>query len=1029
MFKSFFRDFFKSELKITLLLLLISILAYWEISLLQYSLHWDMLDVILPWRYHVGECLQNLYMPFWNPYQSAGYPIHADLQCPTWYPETILVGSVFGYSNITLHILFIIYIFISGYGTFKLARYFGADNLPAFIAGSALMLTGVFVSHAQHLFIIVSMAWMPWVILYYLKLSENPTDKRNIMIFSLFTFLLISGGYQAISIVMAYLLFIFFIFYCIRALIDKDYNRFFRIIRANLAWVLITTGLCLIIIASLRNVFDYVDRLSGISLEQALADPFGPRSLISLLAPFGVVKDPDFFGTDISISNLYMGIFMLGFFLAGLFIKLKAELKILLVFGFIILLASFGHHLPVREVLYKYFPLMDMFRIPGFLRVYIIIPVIVTGGLAINTAIKEPGKIRKWLIASFIVTGGSLLLLLSWSVLNISGESSVLMDPNIDFREKTESTSLYEHVLIHSIIQIILMTSFFLLFLRKKRLKLIIPIFILTEMFIAVQLNIMYTACSVDFHPLAIRAELKERPQGFPLPPPYEIAGNSDRAASFVPLWRNVNIFNKTVSFDAFTSFKLKGYKYLEDKVPLLKEAILRNQLVYLSDRIYDEDDHPPNGLKRFHPGDLFFNSADFEKITGKNLNSSPGDTAFLTGFNPNKITTYTKTRKQQVLTLLQSNYKGWKVFIDGKQVPHYTSNHLFMSVILPAGEHEITFEYRNPVVKATFIISYSILLIILVFLSLNYLKTIHKKPIKILLPAGVFVLILIAFVLFLNNLRRNRPGRIYHQYAEMAKDFAGNNKTETQTIFMVDNPALLETIIHKQDNRIKFTVYNHCSPAIITRFWHDLSKNPTDNLLFSRINTRFWPEISYILKDLHPGIKKVHSTPISTMMQLRGKPVKAEEYLYSSFNDFESERENWKGNIQFPDSTRAFSGKYSNRLDSANKFSYTLSIPRSDMTDRRKFIINMSAAVILSEKADAFIVLQTKRDNQTTGYYTRNIHEAITERNVWRKVFFSKHLRYKLKPEDQINIYIWNNSKGILWVDDFGVDVTLHDD
>jgi len=724
-----------------------------------------------------------------------------------------------------------------------------------------------------------------------------------------------------------------------------------------------------------------------------------------------------------------MGLFMLGFFLAGLFIKLKAELKILLVFGLIILLASFGHHLPVREILYKYFPLMDMFRIPGFLRIFIIIPVIATGGLAINTAMKEPWKIRKWLIVYFIVTGSSLLLLFTWSVLKINGESSVLLDPAIGFMKRIESASIYEHVFIHSIIQIILLTSFFLLFLGKKPLKFIIPIFILTEMFIAVQLNIMFTACSVDFHPLAIRAELKERPQGFPLPPPNEIARNSDRAASFVPLWRNVNIFNKTVSFDAFTSFKLKGYKYLEDQVPLLKEAILRNQLVYLSDRIYNEDDLPPESLKSFHHRDLFFTPADFEKITGENLKNSPGDTAFLTGFNSNKITTYAKTRKQQVLTLLQSNYKGWKVFIDGKQVPHYTSNRLFMSVILSAGEHEIAFVYRNPLVKATFIISYSILLIILVSLSINYLKTIHKKPVKILLPAWIIILIVIALILFLNNLRRNRTGRIYHKYAEMAKEFAGNNKTETKTIFMVDNPAIFETIIHNPDNQFKYTVYHHCSPATITRFWNDLSSNRTDNLIFSRINTRYWPEISYILKDLYPGIKEVHSTPISMMMQFPGKPVKAEEYLYSSFNDFESERENWKGNIHFLDTTRAFSGRYSNRLDSANKFSYTLSVSRSDITDRSKFIVNMSAAVILPEEADAFIVLQIKRDDQTTGYYARNIHEAITERNVWRKVFFSKHLRYKLKPDDQISIYIWNNSKEVLRVDDFKVDVTLHED
>ncbi len=1022
MLKSLFHNFFQSELKIRLLLLFISILAYWEISLLQYSVKWDMLDVILPWRFYVGECLRNNYFPLWNPYQSAGYPIHADLQCPTWYPETILIGSTIGYSNITLHILFTLYIFISGLGIFKLTKHFGTDNLPAFISGAAFMLTGIFVSHAQHMFIIVSLAWIPWTILYYMKISEGNFKYINILILSLFTFLLISGGYQSLSIVMGYLFLTLFIFYCIRVLIKRDYRSLLVIITSNLVWVLITTGLCLVIISSLRDIFEYVERMSGISLAQAQVIPFTPRSLISLLVPFGVVKDPGFFNTDISMTNLYVGIFMLGFFIAGLFIRLKPELKILLIFGFIFLLASFGNYLPVREWLYKYFPLMSLFRIPGFLRIIIVIPVIISGGLAINALLKGAGKMQKWIIIPFAVIGCFLILILIWSAVRISAGEPLLTSDDISISERFSSASVFTHILIHSIIQLLFLVVFFLLYYKKIRLKIIIPVFVLMEMFLAVQMNIKYTGCSPYYNPMVIRKELKERPQGFPLPPPFEISINTDVAAEFKPLCRNVNIFNKTVSFDAFTSLKLKGYKYLEDESTILKEAILKNRLTYLSDRIFNEDEYDSDTLKTFHPIDLFFSGEDFIKLNTVNIKKSPGDTVFLTSFSPNEIKTFVKTKQPQILTLLQSNYKGWKVLIDGEPVPHYTSNRLFISTQIPPGEHEIIFHYSNNIVKAAFIFSYSLFMVILFILLWNYVKKKYPKPIKIIIPVFISFVILLVFILFLNYSRRNRPGKIYHKYVETAIDFSKSHKLNTKYIFIVDDPSHLEKIMKESGNPVNYTVYNHISPLICSQLWNDMTGNQTNNLLFARINVRSMPEITYILKELYPKINEVSSTRISTLMQLSNESTEPRKYLFSNFNDFETINEDWRGNSMYIDSSNSFSGNFSNRIDSLNKLSYILEIPCSLIDGKGTFIINISASVFLPNEISADVVLHIKRNDKTVGYYTLNLNEAVTERNTWRKVFLSKYLRYNIRCNDKISIYMRNNSNGTLWVDDFKV-------
>ena len=1011
--KFFFRDFFQSEIKIKVLLLLISILAYWQISLLQYSIKWDMLDVILPWRFYIGECLRNFCFPLWNPYQSAGYPIHADLQCPTWYPETILIGSTFGYSNITLHFLFVMYIFIAGLGIYGLTKYFGTDKLPAFVSGAAFMLSGIFISHTQHLFIIVSLAWLPWCILYYIKISVEPFSLKNVLILSILTFLLISGGYQTISIASAYLFFIFFAFYCIKALKSRNWHSFLVILKSNLFWIVLTTGLCLVIISSLPNSFRFVERLSGISLAETQSMPFTPRSLISILVPFAAAEDPGFFKTDISMTNLYPGIFMLGFFLAGLFIKLKPELKILLIYTFILLLASFGNWLPVREWMYKYIPLMNLFRIPGFLRVMILIPVVITGGLAIDSLIKGTGNIRKWIHISLLFIGISLVAMLMWSIYESAGGQS-----------QSAYNSVYTRVRTHSIIQLSFLLIYIILYFKKISLRILIPAFVCTEMILAVQLNIMHTGCLPDYKPLVIRIELKERPQGFPMPPPSDIYKNTDAVAGFEPLWRNVNIFNKTVSFDAFTSFKLKGYKYLEDEIPSLKDSILKNRLVYLSSQIYNKDEQYRDKMKLFQPKDLFFSSQDYIELEKSKLESSPEDSVFLTGFNPNEIRAIVKTKYNQVVTLIQSNYPGWKVFIDGKSVSHYTSNSLFISALIPAGGHEVIFRFNNRFVKASFIFSYSLLAIMIFMLLWKYLTTKYSKPIRIFIPFLLLFIVLLSSVLSLNNYRKNLSDRTYSEYARAAIDHEKKSKENTRYLFIMDNPEKLARIMNENGNPIKYIAYNHDSPAVCTQLWDDLTSYPIENMIIALINVRSRPEIFYILNKFYPEIKKLNSTCTSTLLQLSNNPAAKGKLLYSTFYDFEGVNEEWTANNAYLDSSISCSGKFSERLDSVNKFSSTLNVLCSKLASCSTFALNISASVYNPEKVEAFIVLQIKRNGRSVGYYTLNISDAITEKNKWQKVFLSKYIRYHNSCKDIISVYAWNKANGTIWIDD--LEVTL---
>ncbi|MGP0566226.1 MULTISPECIES: YfhO family protein [unclassified Nitrospina] len=58
-------------------------------------------------------------------------------------------------------------------------------------------------------------------------------------------------------------------------------------------------------------------------------------------------------------------------------------------------------------------------------------------------------------------------------------------------------------------------------------------------------------------------------------------------------------------------------------------------------------------------------------------------------------VTLTATTPEPQVLVLSDAHYPGWKASIDGEDVPLYRANLVFRAVVVPAGTHQIRFEYR----------------------------------------------------------------------------------------------------------------------------------------------------------------------------------------------------------------------------------------------------------------------------------------------------------------------------------------------
>ncbi len=61
----------------------------------------------------------------------------------------------------------------------------------------------------------------------------------------------------------------------------------------------------------------------------------------------------------------------------------------------------------------------------------------------------------------------------------------------------------------------------------------------------------------------------------------------------------------------------------------------------------------------------------------------------------PNATTIGLDLVAKGILTVTDTNYPGWRAFLDGKEIPILKANYLFRAVVVPAGKHEVQFRYE----------------------------------------------------------------------------------------------------------------------------------------------------------------------------------------------------------------------------------------------------------------------------------------------------------------------------------------------
>ena len=130
---------------------------------------------------------------------------------------------------------------------------------------------------------------------------------------------------------------------------------------------------------------------------------------------------------------------------------------------------------------------------------------------------------------------------------------------------------------------------------------------------------------------------------------------------------------------------------------PLLNRYASGN--AWLVDRVtlVENADAELEAVKSINPGEVAVVDRRFaEQVPVTDMQATPGDTIWLSSYEPNQLTYKTELSSERVAIFSEIYYKyGWKTSIDGNPAEHFKANYVLRGMTIPAGSHTVTFSFE----------------------------------------------------------------------------------------------------------------------------------------------------------------------------------------------------------------------------------------------------------------------------------------------------------------------------------------------
>ncbi len=705
-------------------IILIILMALWQISLFQYTLKWDAIDITLPWRYFVVDAFLENQIPWWNPFQHHGFAQGLSLE--TWYPLAYLLGIARGYDLYSLNLEYIIHLTLAAYGFYRLARVLGIPHQGSLWGALVFPLSGFFIGNAQHTGWIVAGAWIPHILATYIQWLGKPNLKSTLAL-TIFSFCFVSGGYIAYTIIMLYVIGITWVFHLVKKIRHDGNPINFLWLSARLLLCILTT--LSILLVALWQLKSQIDRGGGLSGDAIMKGSLYFKHLVSLILPFSTVKgDYNFWQGDQSMMNLYLGIPTLML----LILSVKRLDHSFYRFWWTMALLSLGFalatELPLRQWL-NTIPLFDLFRFPSLYRYFTILSLTLIAAKMIGDHRYPNDDISRFRNQVLKLSSG-------FSVLSLTGLALLIVrDPRVVSNViSLKIVNVSDAMTLQLSIIIALLVVFMLgCRLLKNRMAFfsILLLYTATDLVISSQLNARVSVLSEE--PFQVIQEcLSKLPKGYPLPPLHDAVGsNSDQNLHSGVLYRNTNTLYKRIGWNGYTPYQYQRYIEFE-KTPSFEKALALPSLFAAT------------ALTR-QPGNDYDDSYPVLNL--------PSNQFQITKFGPNHITAETNLDYRSAVIYNQNLAKGWTAKVDETFREIIPVDMALMGVVVESGSHIVEFIYNPGNLYNALIIS-----LVSLFLCLLFYFWLNRSSQKHMALCALLVLPFIWWLLFNQRPKNDVP-------------------------------------------------------------------------------------------------------------------------------------------------------------------------------------------------------------------------------------------------------------------------------
>jgi len=389
----------------------------------------------IPWWDFAWDTLLQGQIPLWNPWVGMGAPMVANYQSAIFYPPYWILLLLYSLAGIKwmswgVTIVVVFHLILSGLGVAKLLEEIELKKLAQIVGGLAFSLSGYLVARASFLSINAAAAWLPWVLLYSLRLT-NKKGNAFWALTAVIALQLLAGHAQTAwySILLGG---IWILFLNIKKYIEKSKlkNVWQSIYKYFLACIL-SVGISAIQLVPTLEYLIQSQRSGEYGYAEAMTYSFWPWRFLTLIVPnlFGNPAAGNYWGYGNYWEDaVYIGLLPLliavGVVIRAFFVKREKDSKesttsyrelVIFLSGIVVVsfLLALGDNTNLFPFLYRNVPTFGIFQAPTRFSLWAEISLAILAGIGIDQLARVAGRRKYWIrlaaAGCIAVIGGSLI--------------------------------------------------------------------------------------------------------------------------------------------------------------------------------------------------------------------------------------------------------------------------------------------------------------------------------------------------------------------------------------------------------------------------------------------------------------------------------------------------------------------------------------------------------------------------------------------------------------------------------------------